>query len=96
MATARATTLSQLRRCNTLLDVEDAIGAGGLLRLQEADGYVVDWNSGGGLAVGGSVMGMAVDDQVGAVAIDYFGQSRGAEEREDFGISPLTVAAIGE
>jgi hypothetical protein len=56
----------------------------GLLGFEEGDGCVVDGDAGGGAAVELAVVGGAMDDQVGAVTVDYFGQARGAEERVDF------------
>jgi hypothetical protein len=43
-----------------------------LLGFEQGDGYVVDWDAGGGAAVGLAVVGVAVEDQVGAVAVYYF------------------------
>lgn len=43
----------------------------------------MDGNAGSGFAAGPTVMGVTVNDQIGAMAIDDFGQARSAEEGED-------------
>ncbi len=57
------------------LDVEDAVGAGRGLGHEELHGDVVDGDAGDGCAFEASVVGVAVEDEIGAVAIDDFGET---------------------
>src|SRR5690348_8043424 len=67
------------------LDIEDAVDAGGLLGLAEAKGDVVDRISAHGEAIRSAEVDVAVNDEVGAVAVNNFGEARGSQIRKDFG-----------
>src|SRR5690242_6790691 len=76
---ARAT-----RMCYTS-DIENAVGNGGILQLQQGQGHVVDGNASGGFAFHAAMVSVAVQDEVGAVAVSHLGQARGAEVGINFG-----------
>ena len=62
------------KSCISGLDIEDTVGRRGLLRLKKRDGHIVHRNSSSGGATESSVVGMAVHDEIGTVAIDHFSQ----------------------
>src|SRR5207302_5902901 len=66
------------------LNVEDAIRCGGLLLLEQSDCHVVNRNSGSRLSTKRSMVRVSVQNPVGAVSVDYFGQSRSTHVRINF------------
>jgi hypothetical protein len=56
-----------------------------LLGLQERDGNVVNRNAAGGFPGQGAMVGVPMNDQIGAMAVNDLGKARGAEVRENFG-----------
>jgi hypothetical protein len=54
------------------------------LGLQQGNSNVVYWDPSRGFAVALSIMSMAVDHQVCAMAVDYFSQPRCSEKRINF------------
>jgi hypothetical protein len=54
---------------------ENAIGSGGLLRLQEGDRDIVHGHPGRGFSIQTPMMSVAMDDQIGSVAVDDFCQT---------------------
>ena len=59
---------------STRLNVKNAVYTWWVLRLQQCDGNVVYGNPAGRSAVAFSIVSMAMDDQVGAVAVNDFSQ----------------------
>ena len=67
-----------------------------MLGFEESDRHIGHGNPRRRSAVELAVVGMAVDDQVGTVAVYYFGEARGAEERKNFGSFAIDSASDGE
>jgi len=67
----------------SLLDIKYAIGARRFPRLKQSDGHIVHRNSGCRLTIWAPMMGMAVHNQICAVTIDHFRQSRGSKIGKD-------------
>src|SRR5438270_12708709 len=59
--------------------VKDAVNRWRILVLQDAERHVIYRNTAGGAAFGSSVMGVAMENEGGAVAVDNFSQSRTAQ-----------------
>jgi hypothetical protein len=57
------------------LDFEQTVGGWGLLRLQQVEGDIIDRHAAHSFAFASAMMRVAVDDQVGTVAIHNFGQT---------------------
>ena len=76
---ARAETMGGSRPWRDL-NVKNPVKRVRCFGLQDVDSYIMDRNSGSGLAAGRAVMGVAVYDEVGSVAIHYFNQAGGSKE----------------
>jgi len=62
------------------LNVKNPVNRWGALGLQQGDCNVVHRHPPGRFAIALAIMRMAVDDQVCAVTVDYFGQARRSKE----------------
>ena len=63
------------------LHVKNAIKAGRILGLQQSDSDIVNGNAGGGFSITFTVVGMAMQNEIGPMAIDDLGEARGAKKR---------------
>jgi len=62
------------------LHVKNAIKAGRILGLQQSDSDIVNGNAGGGFSITFTVVGMAMQNEIGPMAIDDLGEARGARK----------------
>ena len=65
------------------LHIENPVGDRRFLGLQESDGHIVDANSTRGGSLQRTVMSVAVNDEIGSIAIDNLSQAGAAKVRMD-------------